>query len=66
MIHYGIILTDDAGREVRYDRYAQTSSIHDRMMAEDSAIKAFITARGKPPTSSRIALSAGDGQMFPC
>jgi hypothetical protein len=64
MIRYGIILTDDNGRELRYDRYAPTNSIHDRMMAHDSAVKAFIEARGKPPTSSRIGLSANDGEMF--
>lgn len=53
MIKHSYVITDASGREYRYDRYAQSTSIADAMRAEDSAIKAFITAFEVNPTSVR-------------
>jgi hypothetical protein len=53
LVMVGIIITDDYGREHRYDRWAQSTSLHDRMRAEDSAIRAYIAATGQEPYQVR-------------
>ncbi len=53
MIELSFILTDDAGREHRFDRYAHSASHMDAMLAEDSAIKGFVKLFRKNPTSVR-------------
>lgn len=53
MVKYAWVMTNDYGRETRWERYARSSSIMDKMMAEDSAIKAFIGTFGHDPFSVR-------------
>lgn len=53
MIKHAFIVTNAKGSEFRYERYAQSSSTHDAMRAEDSAIRAFIETFGVNPTSVR-------------
>jgi len=53
MVELSFILTDDAGREHRFDRYAHSASLMDSMLAEDSAIRAFVKIFGLTPASVR-------------
>jgi len=49
------LLTDKGGREYRYERYPVTTSQLDRMLAEDSACKAFERLFGYWPATVAVA-----------